>query len=191
MLFRTGWGLHILRSCFAHYRNRKSTAAYQMAFFNTKAVRSKRKIARRMGSSGSLSSPSLSLSRLVLISDQQDFPTAATPRNADNIDGEDSRTITTSDNKILRFLFQKKLKNSDVSSLGRIVLPKKDADAHLLNLTVKERIQIGVGDVSSNAVCCKRYRCWPNNYSSMYVLECTGDFMKQNSWRLDHGVLGG
>ncbi|XP_043687459.1 B3 domain-containing transcription factor LEC2, partial [Telopea speciosissima] len=145
----------------------------------TKAARSKRRIARRMGSSGSLSSSSSS----------QTFPATATPNDANNIDGEDTKTITTSDNKTLRFLFQKELKNSDVGSLGRIVLPKKDAEAHLPILTVKEGIQIAVRDVSSTTVWCMRYRFWPNNNSRMYLLENTGDFVKQKSLQAGDSIM--
>ncbi|XP_042519855.1 uncharacterized protein LOC122093568 [Macadamia integrifolia] len=139
----------------------------------TKAARSKRRIARKMGSSSSFSSsssPSLNLT-----------PDTPTPNDPNKVEDEDNRTITTSDNKKLRFLFQKVLKNSDVSSLGRIVLPKKDAEAHLPSLTVKEGIQMTVRDVSSTTFWCMRYRFWPNNNSKMYVLENTGEFVRQNS----------
>ncbi|KAJ4975454.1 hypothetical protein NE237_000560 [Protea cynaroides] len=116
----------------------------------TKAARSKRMIARRMGSSVSASSlcPSLSMSFRTRLSNEQASP-------ANNDEGENIRTIRISDNK-------------------------KDAEAHFPNLTVKEGIQIAVRDVSSDSVWSMRYRFWPNNTSRMYVLENTGDFVKQN-----------
>ncbi|KAM6573106.1 hypothetical protein CsatA_017186 [Cannabis sativa] len=47
----------------------------------------------------------------------------------------------------LRFLFQKELRNSDVSSLRRMILPKKAAEAHLPVLESKEGIVINMDDL--------------------------------------------
>ncbi|CAA6674972.1 unnamed protein product [Spirodela intermedia] len=63
----------------------------------------------------------------------------------------------------LRYVLHKELKNSDVTSLGRIVLPK-----------------ITVRDMFSPDAWRMRYRFWPNNKSRMYVLENTGDYIKKN-----------
>ncbi|XP_026390253.1 B3 domain-containing transcription factor ABI3 isoform X2 [Papaver somniferum] len=89
----------------------------------------------------------------------------------------------------LKFILQKELKNSDVNSLGRIVLPKKDSEAHLPSLTVKEGIQIAVREVLSPKVWFMRYRFWPNNKSRMYVLENTGEYVKQNELKCGDFVI--
>ncbi|KAG4915546.1 hypothetical protein JHK87_053103 [Glycine soja] len=51
------------------------------------------------------------------------------------------------DQRRLRFLFQKELKNSDVSSLRRMILPKKAAEAFLPALESKEGIVISMDDI--------------------------------------------
>ncbi|XP_009129479.1 B3 domain-containing transcription factor FUS3 [Brassica rapa] len=81
------------------------------------------------------------------------------------------------DTRRLRFLFQKELKNSDVSSLRRMILPKKAAEAHLPALESKEGIPIKMEDLDGLHVWTFKYRYWPNNNSRMYVLENTGDFV--------------
>ncbi|XP_077242212.1 B3 domain-containing transcription factor LEC2-like isoform X2 [Tasmannia lanceolata] len=139
----------------------------------TKAARSKRRIARRNSSNfrfGQRNSfswascrPSRKRAPLVL---------------SENL-LRDIISHSNPDNKKLSFLLQKELRNSDVSSLGRIVLPKRDAEANLPFLLVKEGIQIPVRDTDSPSVWIMRYRYWPNNKSRMYVLENTGDFVKQ------------
>uniref|UniRef100_A0A0A0KND0 TF-B3 domain-containing protein n=1 Tax=Cucumis sativus TaxID=3659 RepID=A0A0A0KND0_CUCSA len=83
-------------------------------------------------------------------------------------------TFCTPDNKILRMLLKKELKNSDVGSLGRIVLPKREAEENLPFLTDKEGLQIVVRDVNSNRRWTMKYKYWANNRSRMYVLENTG-----------------
>ncbi|KAF8677929.1 hypothetical protein HU200_046284 [Digitaria exilis] len=62
----------------------------------------------------------------------------------------------------LRVLLQKELRNSDVSQLGRIVLPKKEAESYLPVLISKD----------GKSLCIY----WPNNKSRMYVLENTGEY---------------
>ncbi|CAN8266354.1 unnamed protein product [Cochlearia groenlandica] len=84
-----------------------------------------------------------------------------------------------------RFLFQKELKNSDVSSLRRMILPKKAAEAHLPALESKEGIPIKMEDMDGLNIWTFKYRYWPNNNSRMYVLENTGDFV--NAHRLHQG----
>ncbi|XP_021756065.1 B3 domain-containing transcription factor FUS3-like [Chenopodium quinoa] len=81
------------------------------------------------------------------------------------------------DPRRLRFLFQKQLQNSDVSTLRRMVLPKKAAESHLPHLETKEGIFISMDDMDGMHVWNFKYRFWPNNNSRMYVLENTGDFV--------------
>ncbi|KAL6839993.1 hypothetical protein ACP4OV_029803 [Aristida adscensionis] len=80
----------------------------------------------------------------------------------------------------LRFLLQKVLKQSDVGSLGRIVLPKKEAEMHLPELTTRDGISIPMEDIGTSQVWNMRYRFWPNNKSRMYLLENTGEFVRYN-----------
>ncbi|KAK1437360.1 hypothetical protein QVD17_03151 [Tagetes erecta] len=82
--------------------------------------------------------------------------------------------------KNLKFLLQKVLKQSDVGSLGRIVLPKKEAESHLPDLDSRDGISIAMADIGTSKVWNMRYRFWPNNKSRMYLLENTGDFVKAN-----------
>lgn len=82
--------------------------------------------------------------------------------------------------KNLRFLLQKVLKQSDVGSLGRIVLPKKEAEIHLPELEARDGIPITMEDIGTSRTWNMRYRFWPNNKSRMYLLENTGDFVRTN-----------
>ncbi|KAJ0528583.1 putative transcription factor B3-Domain family [Helianthus annuus] len=82
--------------------------------------------------------------------------------------------------KNLKFLLQKVLKQSDVGSLGRIVMPKKEAESHLPDLNSRDGITIPMEDIGTSQVWNMRYRFWPNNKSRMYLLENTGDFVKAN-----------
>ncbi|KAK4778635.1 hypothetical protein SAY86_006163 [Trapa natans] len=80
----------------------------------------------------------------------------------------------------LKLLLQKVLKQSDVGSLGRIVLPKKEAEMHLPELEARDGISILMEDIGTSRVWNMRYRYWPNNKSRMYLLENTGDFVRAN-----------
>ncbi|KAL1546662.1 B3 domain-containing transcription factor [Salvia divinorum] len=82
--------------------------------------------------------------------------------------------------KNLKFLLQKVLKQSDVGNLGRIVLPKKEAESHLPELETRDGISITMEDIGTSRVWNMRYRFWPNNKSRMYLLENTGDFVRAN-----------
>ncbi|CAN4101294.1 unnamed protein product [Withania somnifera] len=87
--------------------------------------------------------------------------------------------------KNLKFLLQKVLKQSDVGNLGRIVLPKKEAESHLPQLESRDGISIDMEDIGTSRVWNMKYRFWPNNKSRMYLLENTGDFV------LAHGLQEG
>ncbi|KAH7445587.1 hypothetical protein KP509_01G016200 [Ceratopteris richardii] len=77
----------------------------------------------------------------------------------------------------LRLLFHKELKQSDVGSLGRIVLPKA-AETCLPPLELRDGVNLVVEDMNSTRVWNMRYRFWPNNRSRMYLLENTSDFVR-------------
>ncbi|EFJ32605.1 hypothetical protein SELMODRAFT_451619 [Selaginella moellendorffii] len=93
--------------------------------------------------------------------------------------------------KNLEFLLQKQLKPSDVGNLGRIVLPKKEAESCLPYLTVREGMTIVMEDLTTAYKWHMRYRWkflqsrarhrfWPNNKSRMYLLENTGEFIRSH-----------
>ncbi|XP_009609744.1 B3 domain-containing transcription factor ABI3 [Nicotiana tomentosiformis] len=82
--------------------------------------------------------------------------------------------------KNLKFLLQKVLKQSDVGNLGRIVLPKREAETHLPQLESRDGISIAMEDIGTSCVWNMKYRFWPNNKSRMYLLENTGDFVRAN-----------
>ncbi|KAL6839819.1 hypothetical protein ACP4OV_029629 [Aristida adscensionis] len=83
----------------------------------------------------------------------------------------------------LRVILQKELRNSDVSQLGRIVIPKKEAENYLPNLISKDRISLYMRDLLSAQMWTFKYRYWPNNKSRMYVLENTGDYIRAHDLR--------
>ncbi|KAJ0693703.1 putative polyribonucleotide nucleotidyltransferase [Helianthus annuus] len=60
--------------------------------------------------------------------------------------------------KNMKFLLQKVLKQSDVGSLGRIVMPKKEAESHLLDLNSRDGITIPMEDIGTSQVWNMRYR---------------------------------
>ncbi|OMO99353.1 hypothetical protein COLO4_13343 [Corchorus olitorius] len=93
------------------------------------------------------------------------------------------------DPKRLRFLFQKELKNSDVSSLRRMILPKRSAEAYLPVLESKEGIFINMDDIDGLHVWSFKYRFWPNNKSRMYVLENTGEFVNTHGLQLGDSIM--
>ncbi|KAF9610026.1 hypothetical protein IFM89_019666 [Coptis chinensis] len=82
--------------------------------------------------------------------------------------------------KNLKFLLQKVLKQSDVGNLGRIVLPKKEAETYLPGLEARDGISIAMEDIGTSRIWNMRYRFWPNNKSRMYLLENTGEFVRSN-----------
>ncbi|KAF7851201.1 hypothetical protein BT93_L4346 [Corymbia citriodora subsp. variegata] len=93
---------------------------------------------------------------------------------------EDRHSFFMPDGKRLRMLLKKELKNSDVRSLGRIVLPKREAEENLPIVPDKEGIQLVIRDVSSPHEWTLRYRYWSNNNSRMYLFENAGELVKQN-----------
>ncbi|XP_042515604.1 uncharacterized protein LOC122089903 isoform X4 [Macadamia integrifolia] len=78
-------------------------------------------------------------------------------------------------------LVQKELRNTDVGNLGRIVLPKKDAEANLPTLVAKDGLFLQMEDMTYSINWKFKYRYWPNNRSRMYVMENTGDFVRMHN----------
>ncbi|CAN6241394.1 unnamed protein product [Urochloa humidicola] len=79
-----------------------------------------------------------------------------------------------------RIILRKDLTNSDVGNIGRIVLPKKDAEPNLPILEDKDGLILEMDDFELPAVWKFKYRYWPNNKSRMYILETTGEFVKRH-----------
>uniref|UniRef100_A0A0D9W330 TF-B3 domain-containing protein n=1 Tax=Leersia perrieri TaxID=77586 RepID=A0A0D9W330_9ORYZ len=77
-------------------------------------------------------------------------------------------------------ILRKELTNSDVGNIGRIVISKRDAEAHLPALDQREGQMLKMEDFKFEATWNFKYRFWPNNKSRMYVLESTGGFVKQH-----------
>ncbi|XVF87455.1 hypothetical protein PTKIN_Ptkin18bG0121500 [Pterospermum kingtungense] len=154
--------------------------------YETKVARIKRKLARQRSLSLQRSSSLGASSTQVTNTRRPTSYGAYTGVNNNNNDAKrDQYKFLTPDNKRLRVLLRKELKNSDVGSLGRIVLPKREAEVNLPILYDKEGILVMLKDVYSNQVWTLKYKFWCNNKSRMYVLENTGDFVKQN--RLEIG----
>ncbi|GAB4841324.1 B3 domain-containing transcription factor, partial [Ancistrocladus abbreviatus] len=72
--------------------------------------------------------------------------------------GADNKKQGWKTEKNLRFLLQKVLKQSDVGNLGRIVLPKKEAESHLPELEARDGIPIAMEDIGTSRVWNMRYR---------------------------------
>ncbi|XP_022777347.1 B3 domain-containing transcription factor LEC2-like [Durio zibethinus] len=146
--------------------------------YRTKVARIKRKLARQR--SLSLQRNASSEASTQVDARRLTNSGADTKVKNNNDTKRDLYKFCTTENKRLRVLLSKELKNSDVGSLGRIVLPKREAEINLPTLSDKEGIQLMIKDVYSNQVWTLKYKFWTNNKSRMYVLENTGDFVKQN-----------
>ncbi|KAG6778764.1 hypothetical protein POTOM_015110 [Populus tomentosa] len=146
--------------------------------YKTKVARCKRKLARQRSLSktsiGASSTQIMDARRLALHG-----ASTCGQRSRSNT-SKDLYEFLTPDNKRLRAVLRKDLKNSDVGSLGRIVLPKREAEENLPVLNDKEGILLFLRDVYSNQEWALKFKFWSNNKSRMYVLENTGEFVKQN-----------
>ncbi|KAK1297296.1 B3 domain-containing protein LFL1 [Acorus calamus] len=141
-------------------------------FFDTpKLARTKRFLARRRRRR---TSPRSIRQHHIAPSSRQS-PTQAPPRLPDP-----SSVLTINGDRRVRLVVKKELRKSDVSPLGRIVLPKREAEANLPYLSAKEGIQLWVREMNSSNLWKMRYRFWPNNKTRMYVLENVGDFVRNN-----------
>ncbi|GAB4830198.1 B3 domain-containing transcription factor [Ancistrocladus abbreviatus] len=84
--------------------------------------------------------------------------------------GGDSKKQGWKTEKNLRFLLQKVLKQSDVGNLGRIVLPKKEAETHLPELEARDGIPIAMEDIGTS-------RVWNMRYRGFYFAVSNGKFL--------------
>ncbi|XP_011027804.1 PREDICTED: B3 domain-containing transcription factor LEC2 [Populus euphratica] len=139
--------------------------------YKTKLARCKRKLARQSKTS---STQIMDARRLAL------HGASTSGQRSRSNTSEDLYEFLTPDNKRLRAVLRKDLKNSDVGSLGRIVLPKREVEENLPVLNDKEGILLFLRDVYSNQEWALKFKFWSNNKSRMYILENTGEFVKRN-----------
>ncbi|OIV94358.1 hypothetical protein TanjilG_21698 [Lupinus angustifolius] len=91
--------------------------------------------------------------------------------------------------KMLTQFLTKKLRNSDVGNVGRIVIPKRGAEEMLPTLCNKEGTNILLQDVYSDLKWSFKYKYWSNNKSHrMYVLENTVDFVNHYELRVGDSI---
>nr|QCF46580.1 B3 domain-containing transcription factor [Pohlia nutans] len=117
-------------------------------------------------STANSSAPPVKKSHIAQIAPQSATPVTATRK------GRNMESLT--------LLLQKELRPSDVGNLGRIILPKKEAEQHMPFLAMRGGISIQMEDFDSGRTWNLRYRFWPNNKNRMYLLENTGEFVKSH-----------
>ncbi|XVF27721.1 hypothetical protein REPUB_Repub14bG0133000 [Reevesia pubescens] len=92
------------------------------------------------------------------------------PRYWPRFTDQDLQQITGDPNSIITPLFEKMLSASDAGRIGRLVLPKKCAEAYFPPIYQPEGLPLKVQD-SKGKDWVFQFRFWPNNNSRMYVLE--------------------
>ncbi|KAL5730054.1 hypothetical protein ACHQM5_002927 [Ranunculus cassubicifolius] len=83
---------------------------------------------------------------------------------------QDVQHLSEDPNSVITPLFEKVLSASDAGKMGRIVLPKRYAEAHFPKLTQSEGVPLKFQDANGNEWVLQ-FRFWPNNNSRIYVLE--------------------
>ncbi|CAO2169918.1 unnamed protein product, partial [Urochloa humidicola] len=134
--------------------------------------------------------------------DSEDLPTVVTnsdemdTRNSDEVHHDTLATLPESkpsrescntkfNSGEYQVVLRKELTKSDVANVGRIVLPKKDAEAGLPPLVRGDPLILQMDDMVLPVTWKFKYRFWPNNKSRMYILEAAGEFVKT------HGLQAG
>ncbi|XWS15671.1 hypothetical protein CRYUN_Cryun34aG0021900 [Craigia yunnanensis] len=92
------------------------------------------------------------------------------PRYWPRFTDQDLQQISGDSNSIITPLFEKMLSASDAGRIGRLVLPKKCAEAYFPPIAQPEGLPLKVQD-SKGKEWIFQFRFWPNNNSRMYVLE--------------------
>ncbi|XP_012455056.1 B3 domain-containing protein Os07g0563300 [Gossypium raimondii] len=92
------------------------------------------------------------------------------PRYWPRFTDQDLQQISADSNSIITPLFEKMLSASDAGRIGRLVLPKKCAEAYFPPISQPEGLPLKVQD-SKGKEWIFQFRFWPNNNSRMYVLE--------------------
>ncbi|KAG0477227.1 hypothetical protein HPP92_013631 [Vanilla planifolia] len=92
------------------------------------------------------------------------------PRYWPRITDQELQKISGDSNSIITPLFEKMLSASDAGRIGRLVLPKKCAEAYFPTISQPEGLPLKMQDASGKEWVFQ-FRFWPNNNSRMYVLE--------------------
>uniref|UniRef100_A0A2P2MA16 B3 domain-containing protein Os07g0563300 n=1 Tax=Rhizophora mucronata TaxID=61149 RepID=A0A2P2MA16_RHIMU len=92
------------------------------------------------------------------------------PRYRPRLTDEELQQISVNSNSVITPLFEKMLSASDAGRIGRLVLPKKCAEAYFPPISQPEGLPLKVQD-SKGKEWIFQFRFWPNNNSRMYVLE--------------------
>ncbi|XP_016514249.1 B3 domain-containing protein Os07g0563300 isoform X1 [Nicotiana tabacum] len=92
------------------------------------------------------------------------------PRYWPRITDEELQQISGDSNSVITPLFEKMLSASDAGRIGRLVLPKKCAEAYFPPISNPEGLPLKVQDLKGKEWMFQ-FRFWPNNNSRMYVLE--------------------
>uniref|UniRef100_A0A5B7A6I3 B3 domain-containing protein n=1 Tax=Davidia involucrata TaxID=16924 RepID=A0A5B7A6I3_DAVIN len=92
------------------------------------------------------------------------------PRYWPRITDQELQQISGDSNSVITPLFEKMLSASDAGRIGRLVLPKKCAEAYFPPISQPEGLPLRVQD-SKGKEWIFQFRFWPNNNSRMYVLE--------------------
>ncbi|CAM0906289.1 unnamed protein product [Alopecurus aequalis] len=92
------------------------------------------------------------------------------PRYWPRITDKELQNLSGDKNSVITPLFEKMLSASDAGRIGRLVLPKKCAEAYFPPISQPEGLPLKVQDASGKEWVFQ-FRFWPNNNSRMYVLE--------------------
>ncbi|KAF5193280.1 B3 domain-containing protein [Thalictrum thalictroides] len=92
------------------------------------------------------------------------------PRYWPKIIDPELQKISEASNSVITPLFEKTLSASDAGRIGRLVLPKRCAEAYFPAISQSEGIPLKVQDAKGKEWVL-HFRFWPNNNSRMYVLE--------------------
>ncbi|PHT90595.1 hypothetical protein T459_05708, partial [Capsicum annuum] len=92
------------------------------------------------------------------------------PRYWPRITDEELQRLSEDSNSVITPLFEKMLSASDAGRIGRLVLPKKCAEAYFPPISNPEGVPLKMKDLKGNEWMFQ-FRFWPNNNSRMYVLE--------------------
>ncbi|CAA7394673.1 unnamed protein product [Spirodela intermedia] len=92
------------------------------------------------------------------------------PRYWPRITDQELQQISGDSNSVVTPLFEKMLSASDAGRIGRLVLPKKCAEAYFPAISQPEGLPLKVQDANGQEWVFQ-FRFWPNNNSRMYVLE--------------------
>ncbi|ONM24376.1 B3 domain-containing transcription factor VAL3 [Zea mays] len=92
------------------------------------------------------------------------------PRYWPRITDQELQHLSSDSNSVITPLFEKMLSASDAGRIGRLVLPKKCAEAYFPPISQPEGLPLKVQDAGGKEWIFQ-FRFWPNNNSRMYVLE--------------------